>query len=361
MVRHKRWWHFAQSILVVALAVNANCAAGQESDVAKAFNKHWAAAEKAAGDKNFREAMARYGDVVALLPFEPSSRYKLACCLVRLGETDRALAELKVAVECGWADADALDRDEDWRPLRGDERFAELVNAAAACRDEKLLLYADDRVGRDRPAPLLVVLHGLGCGPRGEMPYWKPVADELGMVVVAPRSGTEFGPMLHGWQKAGAKNSSAADFFDMDSARERVDAAIEEAARLYKIDRGAVVLAGYSQGGGVVLGCQKFGIAAGFGLRKFWSAGVGVRSCERWELTLLPKLSLNHFETHLMETIDRAARTSVGVIACVHVTSDRIWPVKLLVVPSAVPLSSRFARPIIDSRISLDEGRRSNC
>lgn len=253
MVRHKRWWHFAQSILVGAFVVAAVGAAGQDSEFAKAYNKHWAAAEKAAGQMNFREALARYGDVVALLPFEPSSRYKLACCLVRLGETDRALAELKVAVECGWADADALDRDEDWRPLRRDERFAEMVNAAAACRDEKLLLYADDSVGRDRPAPLLVVLHGLGCGPRGEMPYWKPVADELGMVVVAPRSGTEFGPMLHGWQKAGAKNSSAADFFDMDSARERVDAAIEEADRLYTIDRGAVVLAGYSQGGGVVL------------------------------------------------------------------------------------------------------------
>ncbi len=252
MARHIHWRLMTQSFLVTVLAAIATFAAGQDREL-DAFNKHWAAAEKAAGQENFREALARYRDVVALLPFEPGSRYKLACCLIRLGETDSALAELKVAVECGWADVDALNRDEDWRPLRGDERFAELVAAAVACRNEKLLLYADDGVGRDRPAPLLVVLHGLGCGPRGEMPYWKPVADELGMVVVAPRAGTEFGPMLHGWQKAGAKDSSAADFYDMDSARERVDAAIAEADRLYNIDHGAVVLAGYSQGGGVVL------------------------------------------------------------------------------------------------------------
>jgi predicted esterase len=253
MVSRFRRRSLARPLLLLALAATAPVAAGQESESAKAHAQHWSAAEKAAADNDFKEAAARYADVAALYPFEPTARYRSACCLARLGEDDRALAALKVAIECGWADTDALERAEDWKPLRGDARFAELVKAAAACRDEKVVVYAGDKVGRDRPAPLLVVLHGLGSGPRSEVPYWKPVAEKLGMVLVAPRSGTRLSPMLHGWHRAKAKDSSAADYFDLDEATKRVDAAIDEAAGQYKIDRGAVVLAGFSQGGGVAL------------------------------------------------------------------------------------------------------------
>lgn len=228
-------------------------AAGQESEAAKAFARHWTAAEKAAADRDDKEAAARYADAATAFPFEPTVRYRAATCLARLGDADRALDALKAAVECGWADTDALDRGDDWKPLRTDPRFAELVKAAAGCRDERWVVHAGEKVGRDRPAPVLVVLHGLGAGPRSEVPYWKPAADRLGLVLVAPRSGTRVGPMLHGWQRAGAKDSSAADYFDLDAARERVNAAVDEAARRHKVDRGAVVLGGYSQGGGVAL------------------------------------------------------------------------------------------------------------
>jgi predicted esterase len=67
------------------------------------------------------------------------------------------------------------------------------------------------------------------------------------------RSPTRVGPILLGWQRAGAKDSKAADYFDLDAARERVDAAVDEAARQYKIDRDVVVLAGFSQVGGVAI------------------------------------------------------------------------------------------------------------
>lgn len=241
------------TLIVVLLVAVASDVVGQQSDAATAFAEHWATAEKSAAEQDFKTAAAEYTSAATLFPYEPGIRYRLACSLARLGETERALAALDTAIKYGWADVDALERDEDWKSVRTNARFAELVKAAAVCREEDVVVYAGGNVGRDRPAPVLVVLHGLGSGPRSEMPYWKPAADALGAVLVAPRSPTRVGPMLHGWQRAGAKDSHAADYFDLEAARARVDIAIEEAARLYKIDRGAVVLAGYSQGGGVAL------------------------------------------------------------------------------------------------------------
>lgn len=238
---------------VLALVAGSSAAVGQQSERTRKFGEHWSAAERAAADRDFKAAAAGYAKAAALIPHEPSVRYRLACCLARLGETDRALAALDAAIGCGWADVDALDRDDDWKPVRASARFVELVKAAAACRDETVVIHVGEKVGRDCPAPVLVVLHGLGAGPRSEVPYWKSVADKLDMVLVAPRSPTRVGPVLNGWQRAGAKDSTASDYYDLAEAAKRVDAAVDEAARRHKVDRGAVVLAGFSQGGGVAL------------------------------------------------------------------------------------------------------------
>lgn len=243
----------AGPLIVMALVAVTPEAAGQQSEASTKFARHWAEAEKAAADRDFKAAAAGYAAAAEFIPHEPSVRYRLGCCLARLGETDHALTALDAAIGCGWADVDALEKDEDWKPVRANARFGELLKAAAACRDETVVVYAGEKVGRDRPAPVLVVLHGLGAGPRSEVPYWKPVADKLGMVLVAPRSPTRVGPVLSGWQRAGATDSTAADFYDLEEAAERVDAAVDEAARRSKVDRESVVLAGFSQGGGVAL------------------------------------------------------------------------------------------------------------
>ncbi|HMP04242.1 MAG TPA: alpha/beta hydrolase-fold protein [Gemmatales bacterium] len=251
IIRTRHWWAL---VLLVALGLSPLRAYGQESETITNFVRLWSAAQKAQAAGNYQEAVARYADVATILPFDPSTRYHWACCLVKLGKIDGALDQLQAAIDYGWCYTVALEQDEVWQPLRTDPRLAEKIKAAADCRDETLVVHAAEGVGRDRPAPVLVVLHGLGIGPRSEVPYWKSAADRLGMVLVAPRAGTRFGPLIHGWQRAEARDSSAPDFYDLEAAQERVGAALEEAARRYRIDRSAVVLAGYSQGGGVALG-----------------------------------------------------------------------------------------------------------
>src|SRR5262249_48917537 len=157
------------------------------------------------------------------------------------------------AIERGWADANALEKNGDLKSLHGDERFAPAFKASTACREEQFVLWAGSKVKRDVPAGLLVVLQGLGCGPRAEVPYWKPSAEKLGMVIVAPRAPTEMNAMFYGWQRRDGKDkdSSSPNYFDIEAAQQRVDEAIREAQQKHQIDPKRIVVSGFSQGGGV--------------------------------------------------------------------------------------------------------------
>lgn len=226
---------------------------GQESEQVKAYAKHWADGEYAFANRDYKAAFAHSSKAASIFPYDPGMQYRLSRCLALLGENDKALANLETAISYGWANVDAMNREPDWDHLRKDPRFIKLLKDTATCRDEEVTVYAGKKVVSDKPAPVLVLLHGLGSGPRSELPYWKQAADELGLVVVAPRAVTRIGPILYGWHREGAKDSNAADYFNLDGARKQVDAALAEAARKYSIKQDAIILAGYSQGGGVAL------------------------------------------------------------------------------------------------------------
>jgi predicted esterase len=223
-----------------------------ESRTFRIYQENWQQAEQAYAAKDYGRAAAHYQKVAEVLPFEPTTRFQLTCCYARLGKIDQALSTLREAVRFGWEDVSKLERADDLKDLRAKPQFAQILKEAAACRDENLIIHAGKKVDPRKPAPLLVVLQGLGSF-RGDLPYWEPAADELGCVLVAPRAVTKAAPMMYGWHRRGAKDSSAADYFDLPSAGERVDAAIAEARRRFTIDPNRIVLCGLSQGAGVAL------------------------------------------------------------------------------------------------------------
>jgi predicted esterase len=225
------------------------------ADVSESFRiyqENWQKAQEAYAAKDYETAAKHYQKVCEVLPFEPTSRFQLACCHARLGAQDKALAELQSAVRFGYEDIQKLEQSEDLKPLRTQSQFAQLLKDAVACRDETLIIHAGKRVDRQKPAPLLIVLQGLGC-LRAEVAYWESVADNLGFVLVAPRAVTKAGPTMYGWHRSGARDSTASDYFDLAAAGKRVDEAIAEAKKRFAIDPDRVLLAGFSQGAGVAL------------------------------------------------------------------------------------------------------------
>ena len=94
-------------------------------------------------------------------------------------------------------------------------------------------------------APLLVVLHGTTGNPRMHLWHWTEVADRLGMIVAAPRGIEPWGERLtYAWSKPGTK---AAD--NIKKCAQRIDQAIQLAAKRYRVDGERIYLGGFSQGG----------------------------------------------------------------------------------------------------------------
>ena len=78
--------------------------------------------------------MGRYQDglradrqMVGMEPHSPIAWYNLACSLSLTGQTDDAFAALEKALALGYDDAEWMEEDEDFEPIRGDPRFARLL------------------------------------------------------------------------------------------------------------------------------------------------------------------------------------------------------------------------------------------
>ena len=78
--------------------------------------------------------MGRYQDglradreMVRMEPHSPTAWYNLACSLSLTDQPDDAFAALEKAIALGYDDAEWMEEDDDFAPLRKDPRFARLL------------------------------------------------------------------------------------------------------------------------------------------------------------------------------------------------------------------------------------------
>ena len=94
------------------------------------------------GNGKGTDAIALFQQAGDLTPASVWGPYNLACAYSRLGDVEKAFAQLNLAVQAGWDDPDHLTADADLTPLRGDSRFAGLVAQATASRSSHLAYLA---------------------------------------------------------------------------------------------------------------------------------------------------------------------------------------------------------------------------
>ncbi len=218
------------------------------------YTAAWTAAEEAYARGDYAAGAGLYEKVTEWLPHEPLTRFRWACCLARIGQIEPAWTQLQASIDAGWDDPDRLAATEDLATLQGNPRFREIVESAKACRDEEWVVHSARSADPDAARGVLILLQGLGCGPRSEIPFWAAAADELNLIVVAPRAPHRFGPMLYGWQHRREQGAAApTSFYDLVSAQRQIGRSLEMAAKRFAIDERRLVLAGFSQGGGVAL------------------------------------------------------------------------------------------------------------
>jgi phospholipase/carboxylesterase len=144
----------------------------------------------------------------------------------------RSVLKLGAALAATWLEAPAarLARAQE-RPPAGESR----LGLAAGDRDG--LLYVPRAVERGAPLPLVVMLHGAGGSGRS-VDYTFPIAEELGMLVLAPDSRDwTWDALLQG--------------FGPDVAF--IGSAFRHVAGEFPVDRRHVALAGHSDGASYTL------------------------------------------------------------------------------------------------------------
>lgn len=106
------------------------------------------------------------------------------------------------------------------------------LQVGAAKEETSIAVFVPKGYLPDKPAPLLIALHGTGGEGHDEDELWQAAADDIGMLVVAPTDPTA---------ELGLQYSEA--------VRDRVLAALRWARRRFDVDEDRISLTGVSRGG----------------------------------------------------------------------------------------------------------------
>ncbi|HEX9932324.1 MAG TPA: PHB depolymerase family esterase [Allosphingosinicella sp.] len=154
------------------------------------------------------------------------------------------------------------------------------------------LLYVPQSYRSNRPAPLLVMLHGAGGEARHSISLTRAHAERLGFLVLAPKSAGQSWDVI----SAGGYGPDV----------RAIDAALAEVAARYRIDPRRIGLAGFSDGASYALALglingELFGDVIAFAP----CFGMGARTAGR------PRLFVVHGIADRVLPIDRCSRRLV--------------------------------------------------
>lgn len=90
--------------------------------------------QKFLGEKKYDQAIFVLSIAAEIDPESPNAWYNRAAAYARKGDRKKALADLRHAVEKGFKDAAALEKDEDFAGLRGEAGYKEIVKTLGAGR-----------------------------------------------------------------------------------------------------------------------------------------------------------------------------------------------------------------------------------
>jgi hypothetical protein len=164
--------------------------------------------------RDYDEVESVCREMIRKAPFLNAGYYNLACILAVRGRTEQAFAELERAVGKGGLDVRHMAADPDLVSLRGDSRFAELLQIAAAVRPSWLSFQASPAVPGSNQTVTVeetnVFLH-----PQWGLPvarYHLPSNAPAGAAVTT-LSGP-VGDLLRKWYAEGTAAGHAGDLYD---------------------------------------------------------------------------------------------------------------------------------------------------
>ncbi len=239
----REWSQQLRAVLVVLTLLTAAVVAGQEPVKVQAAQRMF---NEAYRQGDWARAVEVGAELVAMLPGRPLLEYNLACVHALNGDADEALDILGRAAASGFRDVSHLDGDRDLDPVRDLPGFRSVrsqveanqrrfvLEARAMAATTPILIVTPDGHDPDRPAPLIIALHGYGDRPENHPRVWGPAADDFGAILAVPQGGRQVGGGF-GWS-------------GVEEAEVVLDRVLREVDDRFVIDRSRIVLAGFSQG-----------------------------------------------------------------------------------------------------------------
>jgi tetratricopeptide (TPR) repeat protein len=82
-------------------------------------------------DGKYKKALAIGLKMHEMRPKDSGTQYNIACLCCLLGKKDKAYSWLDKAIDAGWDEADQMRNDDDFKAIRGEDRFKALLKRAA--------------------------------------------------------------------------------------------------------------------------------------------------------------------------------------------------------------------------------------
>jgi len=233
-------------LLIACLTVTLAFGQDNHGDQAQTTN---AAMHKALEQGDYDRAVELGHRLVDLAPDAVTPPYNLACAYARKGDADAAVRWLHTAGERGFSFLATFQRDTDLDLIRSHPGFAEAAALIEKNSDReleafkkkvenaKVLTFLPPRLDAGKPVPLIVALHGYGSDAADIASLWRPLAAEVGAILIAPQAVTPAGRGFN-WGV-------------IEQAQYLILNAIEDARSKHNIDPKRIVLTGFSQGGGM--------------------------------------------------------------------------------------------------------------
>lgn len=229
---------------LLGLLIIAPLAAAAAQEIATT-QRAWRAAYD---DKDWARAIKVGLKLTLLVPDNSTHEYNLACAYALHGDVESAAAWAQKSAYSGFSDLHLITTDPDLNNIRNDPSYKAALKIVARNSSKALELFKQQAAGREpliivptsvdreKPAPVVIVLHGFGGKAERFADVWRKAADKAGVILVAPRAVHEVRGRGYQWGTP-------------EEANVLVLRALDKVSAEHKVDPRRVVLGGFSQGG----------------------------------------------------------------------------------------------------------------
>lgn len=196
-------------------------------------------AEELYNQGKYAEAAPNFAKAHTIIKSNKKAAYKAACAYAKANDKTNSIAYMNKAMQAGHYD---FDGDDCFKNISSSAEYEQMIQVAAMLKkdlEEKFiepLIVLPPNYTKDKKYPLIIVFHGFSGNPQKFIEHYKPVAKDMGAILMAYRGTKPMGNDLYAWT------------FEFEEYQ-RIYDGFQEILLTHSVDKDKVMLSGFWQGG----------------------------------------------------------------------------------------------------------------